>query len=73
MVLLLAKRSASAGVGAAAIPAQQPSLNDLDDDMLLHVLRLLPPHHRAIARLVCRHLSALVGPVVDHLGLGFVI
>jgi hypothetical protein len=30
------------------------------------VLRLLPPHHRAIARLACRRLNALVGPFASQ-------
>jgi hypothetical protein len=42
------------------------SLGDLDDDFLLYVLRVLQPHHRAIVRLVCRRLNALVGPVADR-------
>jgi hypothetical protein len=44
----------------------QPSRNDLDDDTLLCVLRLLAPHHQAIARLACRWLKALVGPVAGQ-------
>jgi hypothetical protein len=43
------------------------SLNNLDDDTLLCMLRLLPPHHRAIARLAGRCLNAFVGPVANQL------
>jgi hypothetical protein len=41
------------------------SFNDLNDDTLLCMLRLLSSHHRAIARLACRRLNSLVGPVTS--------
>jgi hypothetical protein len=57
------KRSPGAGDNEAVFHVSKASLGDLEDDTLLCVLRHLPPHHRAIARLACRRLNMLVGPV----------
>jgi hypothetical protein len=57
---------ALAGDNGAVFHVSETSLNVLDDGALLCVLRQLRPHHRAIARLACRGLNALVGPVASQ-------
>jgi hypothetical protein len=66
MAPLPAKRSAGAGAVRQSFPTPQPSLNDLDDDTLLCVLRLLPRHHRAIMWLAYQHMNAQVEPVAGQ-------
>jgi hypothetical protein len=64
---LAANLSLSSGGNNATAPHVTVTfLNDLDDGTLLCVLRLLPPLHRAIARLTCHRLNAMVGPVASQ-------
>jgi hypothetical protein len=55
-------RSSGAVDNDAVFQVSETSLHDLDDDVLLCVLRQLLPHDRAMPRLAYHHLNALVGP-----------